>query len=473
MDNLSTLFYKPASVFKKFSFLDLLDNTNTCDCLNTKRFQHFLDPLTQYETSQYAPATVHVRSMNINIIQNAQLRHALAQGLNHIPLKSTRINSCIATIMDAFEQLVLILGLVDLDFPIAEARRWLHEISLTRLKTAQRVNKYGFRVLGTDFLSSSAIKNEIAWLTSKLFCSGLDKATNNCCFICIRYIRLMATERLSGPDFRPCQEDGQWLLRSHILLKVCDNLQEILPEIAIQHEALLYLMATYKQHKGKYRWITNAAHTAYSRIAHMLTIATMLILNSIKQWAAEITTSYKNFMQVKTSMFWLINSVVEVSLNLPESLSDIFVADVRRCYESIPLEGDDNLLDAIAHLIHLGFKQETKSHPRSIPKVWIRVDRDGQAARAKWASASPLGQWFYLDEKRLVALHSWLIHNCFVNMGDRVWQQIRGIPMGFSCSPLWCNLYLLFYEMQFIQRLCSTEPSGPHDPVPIRILLYR
>jgi hypothetical protein len=25
--------------------------------------------------------------------------------------------------------------------------------------------------------------------------------------------------------------------------------------------------------------------------------------------------------------------------------------------------------------------------------------------------------------------------------------------MGFSCSPLWCNLYLLHYEIQFIQRL--------------------
>jgi hypothetical protein len=25
--------------------------------------------------------------------------------------------------------------------------------------------------------------------------------------------------------------------------------------------------------------------------------------------------------------------------------------------------------------------------------------------------------------------------------------------MGFSCSPVWCNMYLLSYEVQFIQRL--------------------
>jgi hypothetical protein len=34
----------------------------------------------------------------------------------------------------------------------------------------------------------------------------------------------------------------------------------------------------------------------------------------------------------------------------------------------------------------------------------------------------------------------WLTTNCFVRLGDRVWKQILGIPMRFSCSPLWCNL---------------------------------
>ena len=38
-------------------------------------------------------------------------------------------------------------------------------------------------------------------------------------------------------------------------------------------------------------------------------------------------------------------------------------------------------------------------------------------------------------------------------MGDQVWKQILGIPMGFLCSPLWCKLYLLSYEIKLIQRL--------------------
>lgn len=30
-----------------------------------------------------------------------------------------------------------------------------------------------------------------------------------------------------------------------------------------------------------------------------------------------------------------------------------------------------------------------------------------------------------------------------------------GIPMSFSCSPLWCNLYFLAYEIQFLLRLSA------------------
>jgi len=217
---------------------------------------------------------------------------------------------------------------------------------------------------GQDLFSVKAVKDDVAWITKCLFCSRLDKAANTCCFLCIRHIRLMAAERLSGPDFRPCKEDGTWILRSHILLKIGNDFHDLLPELVIQYEALLYLMATFKQHKGKYRWFTNAFHTSYFGIAHLLTIVTMLIL--------------EYFMQVKTSLFWLINLVIEVIFNLLESIIDISIADVTRCYESILQEGEDNLLDVIKHLILLGFKQKLRLTFVPLLKFrlwWIKKDR--------------------------------------------------------------------------------------------------
>ena len=45
--------------------------------------------------------------------------------------------------------------------------------------------------------------------------------------------------------------------------------------------------------------------------------------------------------------------------------------------------------------------------------------------------------------------------NRYVILGDRIWRQCTGIPMGFSCSPVWCNMYLMSYEIKFIQRLAT------------------
>ena len=52
-------------------------------------------------------------------------------------------------------------------------------------------------------------------------------------------------------------------------------------------------------------------------------------------------------------------------------------------------------------------------------------------------------------------MHSWLVNNCFKTLGDRVWKQVKDILMGFSCSLLWCNIYLMTYEVRFIQRLAK------------------
>lgn len=112
---------------------------------------------------------------------------------------------------------------------------------------------------------------------------------------------------------------------------------------------------------------------------------------------------------------------------------------------------------AISKLISFAFQQKRIEHPRSEQNLWVRYDEGKMiSTTARWASHSPNGGiWVELSEERLVCLNQWLSSNCFVTLGDRVWRQCSGIPMGFSCSPLWCNLYFLYYETSFISRLAT------------------
>lgn len=455
-DNLTSVFYKPAAVFKTFAFIDLLDEDASCACSIAQRLKPFCDPLTLNESSSFVKTNVHVRTTDLSIIQHHGLRNALTQGLNHIPLRPTKISETIAIVMDAFSQLADILDLHRLQFPMQLAVDRLHTICLSSLKAASTSNKFGFRETSKSLLEIPAVQNELGWLHKHLYCSGLDKAANNACFVCIRHIRLQALERLSGPDFTPCMGKSTWKLPTQVLDEVTEELRSILPESLPQYNALPYLMATYKHHKAKYRWLTNAFHTVFSNIALLLTITSNEVLESFKIWAHSTERSYKNFLNVKTSMFWLVDSIIDTTLNLPEKITDVFVADITQCYESIPLEGDNNLLDAIAFIVNTAYKQAATNHPKADTLLWIRIGQDGSPANAKWGTRAPnYGNWFPLTSHRLLRLHSWLMSNCHVTLGDRVWVQKSGIPMGFSCSPIWCNMYLLAYEAKFIIRLAK------------------
>ena len=134
--NLTSVLYNSAAVFKQFSFVHFLHVDDTCACTSATRLRSFCDPLTITETSKNCKPAVHVRTMNINIIQHKQLRLAVSQGLNHIPLQSIIIAKAVASIIHAYQQLVIILQLKKLQFPIETARLHLHNTYLSILKTS-------------------------------------------------------------------------------------------------------------------------------------------------------------------------------------------------------------------------------------------------------------------------------------------------------------------------------------------------
>ena len=49
-----------------------------------------------------------------------------------------------------------------------------------------------------------------------------------------------------------------------------------------------------------------------------------------------------------------------------------------------------------------------------------------------------------------------LVDNIFVVFGEKIFQQIVGIPMGTNCAPLLAAIFLYSYETDFIQCLLST-----------------
>lgn len=57
----------------------------------------------------------------------------------------------------------------------------------------------------------------------------------------------------------------------------------------------------------------------------------------------------------------MINSVMDATMNVPDTISNIFIANIMRCYKTIPLKGDNNLLDAITFITRHAYKKQLLS----------------------------------------------------------------------------------------------------------------
>ena len=453
--NMSVFCYKPGMVFKDFDISELMEKEVKCICHSSNRLRKFIDTEAIDNEQVVDGCKGHVRTMDISIIQHKGLRHAIKMGLNHIPLRPTIIHEAVQVVCDTFLQVCQVLNvshMVDMEQACKEVRVRCRTI----LFEACKQNKYGFRYSQPYLFSERVVNDELSWILKHVYISGLDKASNNACFICVSHIRMQALNRLNSPDFIPCINNGTWLSIEEVTNPLLVTIQELLVELPINGRELPYIMAIYKFHKKKYRWITNAFGSIFANIATLITIATMALLEEVKEWAKITTLGYKRFLKVDTSIYWIIDSINEFCINLPHNIHNIYVADITRCFETIPVNGSDTLFEAMEFITSLGVKNYKRKHPRSELNIWFKSNTQGVTTKVVWASTCPnYGHWNYMSVTKFLELHKWLTTNCYIRLGNHVWKQALGIPMGFSCSPLWCNLYLMSYEVKFIQRLAK------------------
>ena len=71
---------------------------------------------------------------------------------------------------------------------------------------------------------------------------------------------------------------------------------------------------------------------------------------------------------------------------------------------------------------------------------------------AKWVNnVNDHNIWF--DKKRIKSAVKYLLDNCFFKVGNSLFRQCIGIPMGSDPAPFFANLFLYFYESKWINKI--------------------
>ena len=123
--------------------------------------------------------------------------------------------------------------------------------------------------------------------------------------------------------------------------------------------------------------------------------------------------------------FWIVNNSLQVlsllsTLNVGSKVKHLDTFDFATLYTNIP---NESLKCNLKVLVNEAFRVRGAG--------FLAVNRQGVAY---WSVEPTSGLWEMLE---------YLIDNIYIVVGNRVFQQHIGIPMGTDCAPLLANLYLL------------------------------
>lgn len=361
--------------------------------------------------------------MDCEIIHNSFLKEEVKKGLNHIPEVPVNPKSICQELRNVWVKVAKTMNIIVMPCQLECIDNIVNEMFHQHFPFFKK-NQY-------LWFQNSALMDEINYLTNHLYIFGLDKAAQTPVFMCKALIRSLSHDRLSSVEFNPCLMEEQELF---------ENIKRFSKELKMEEPSqwsLPFIMGMYKVHKKDIRWITNAHNCSFS----IITDKNSKLLNALNQGLIEVTNNLHDkifmFYKVHINAYWIIQNQFEFLLNLPDKISSVFTFDIKSCYEAIPHFELHGLIDSLGKVIltvkklgYIGFQFNKKNCKltKKLKKVTYSFEEFTQ-------------------------INVFLLNNCVTKFGKSLFKQIRGIPMGYSCSPIWCNLFLAWFELEYIRKL--------------------
>ena len=269
----------------------------------------------------------------------------------------------------------------------------------------------------------------------------IDKAANNISIICKRFyvLRLLKEVGAIGdvdPTYEICNINPVDLINEDVML--CERYGLKIEE---GQKTLPIMYWTPKMHytPSRARFIVSSARCSTKPISRVVSNAFKLIFNQIHNFHAA-SKFYKNY-----NRFWVISNTKPLIerldiINTRKKAKDISTFDFSTLYTKLP---HDDLIRVLNSHIDFVFDGGTGKYlGYSDNKVFWKKKAKRKATLSRF---------------QLKALVKHLITRTYFVVGNLIIRQSIGIPMGIDPAPFWANLYLYFYEHEFITGLMSSD----------------
>ena len=380
----------------------------------------------------------HVVTGNLGIVGNRKLRKLLSKGPSY--REQNNINwdtnqKIIKKAVRAYKVQWAKKEKVD--------SRTLDEWECRIIETVQaridRLRKKGKNQRKKYVLSDLECKQYLEDFQKRFVLVPADKASNNILVVCKKYyldvvLKELSTNNGTSPQtYAPCSDHMEHLIAEHEDFLTRQNIR--IPTDMKQLPGFYWLPKMHKNPIGS-RFIAASSACTTKPLSQLLTSSLKLITTHFKQYCEGIARN------TGVNCFWIIDNATEVlkklkKVNRTKGARHFDSFDFSTLYTNIP---HDLLLDSISQLISEAYRIRGAKY--------LIVQGDGTAYWSNTMSTRDHS----ITEDQLVKQIKFLVENIYIQVGNKIFRQTIGIPMGTDCAPLLANLFLFYYEYKFMKE---------------------
>ena len=388
----------------------------------------------------------HVVTGDISIFRNCKLREVMSKGPLFREPKSIDFDAIHRSILDNVAVLIQSWSTKE-KLPLVCFDGWLDKFKdLIKSQICQLKLRYSARKHQHSVFSDIEVKSELELIHEHFVITPVDKASKNIAITCKHfYISKLLSECFDSATYMDVPNmDILDILKSH--KEFMSNNSFIMG--SKNKDILPHIIWFPKFHKPvlSQRFVVSYYDCTIKPLAKNVTLGLKAVYQQI--------CSYSNMMFKVTGIKrnWIIqnNQPILDSLNYINSNSkarNIQTYDFSTLYTML---GHDNIKQALTVVIKLAFKHRKKE--------CIAIYN---SKSFNWVDSTKK-DIFYFDVDKLINCIIFLIDNCYFSLGEYIFKQIIGVPIGVDPGPYMANLTLWYYENNYMDKLCKTDYFSAH-----------
>ena len=396
-------------------------NSEPCNCAHSK----FCDPDHK-----------HVITGDLRLVENEKLRKLLSKGPNFREPKSLNFHKASVEIMtsinNCIENIVSKTSLSKNSF-----KDWKDKFQNLLQDKIKYLSSKIKPQKTNPILKDPAVLEYLNILHTRYVIVPIDKASNNFAFICKKFYidRLLKEVSHNNPTYSLTTKSKDELVNKNI--KMCEDFGLDVSDKQKDLPSMHWIPKMHKSPVGA-RFIVASKTCSTKPLTEVISRVFKMLFNHVQNFhrKSRFYTSYNHFWVVQNS-FPIIEKLEKI--NSRKNAKKISTFDFSTLYTTIP----HNLLtEVLAEVISLVFQAKKARRHIGFSKSSVYWTPKGVDNR-------------FFSCQTLIETVEYLIRNCYFTVGNQIFKQDIGIPMGIDPAPFWANLFLYFYESKYIKSLIS------------------